>query len=220
MAIKTVSLEVDAYALLVRARLHPRESFSNVVRRARWDQTQYTGAALAAYLRERSTRYLTLTAPSLQALARVAGRQNTGVIRSSEAGLAEVYVVDLSMLLQVEMEVAALAEGVAMRFIANKPESVFRVSVITHGEFLTCLTANDAALGSQILGRFEMSNLSSDVAGLYAVQGTAQAADANSVQRADNHLWVGCTAVTQNAPLLTQRPEWYAGIAGLHTIAL
>jgi len=36
MAIKTISLELDAYEKLRRARREPRESFSNVVRRARW----------------------------------------------------------------------------------------------------------------------------------------------------------------------------------------
>ena len=36
MAIKTISLELDAYEKLRRARLTPKESFSNVVRRARW----------------------------------------------------------------------------------------------------------------------------------------------------------------------------------------
>ena len=37
MATKTISLEMDAYEKLRRARREPRESFSNVVRRAHWD---------------------------------------------------------------------------------------------------------------------------------------------------------------------------------------
>lgn len=37
MAIKTISLEIDAYEKLRRAKRAPRESFSSVVRRARWD---------------------------------------------------------------------------------------------------------------------------------------------------------------------------------------
>lgn len=37
MATKTISLEMDAYEKLRRARRDPRESFSNVVRRARWE---------------------------------------------------------------------------------------------------------------------------------------------------------------------------------------
>ena len=36
MAIKTISLEMDAYEKLSRAKRGPRESFSNVVRRALW----------------------------------------------------------------------------------------------------------------------------------------------------------------------------------------
>lgn len=37
MAIKTISLELDAYEKLRRAKRNPRESFSSVVRRGRWD---------------------------------------------------------------------------------------------------------------------------------------------------------------------------------------
>jgi hypothetical protein len=37
MAIKTISLEIDAYERLRGAKRGPRESFSQVVRRAHWD---------------------------------------------------------------------------------------------------------------------------------------------------------------------------------------
>lgn len=37
MAIKTISLELDAYEKLRWAKRGPRESFSSVVRRAHWD---------------------------------------------------------------------------------------------------------------------------------------------------------------------------------------
>ena len=33
MATKTISIELDAYDKLVKARIHPRESFTNVIRR-------------------------------------------------------------------------------------------------------------------------------------------------------------------------------------------
>jgi len=41
MATKTISLEVDAYEKLLRAKREARESFSSVVRRATWDEEQY-----------------------------------------------------------------------------------------------------------------------------------------------------------------------------------
>lgn len=37
MATKTVSVDDEAYRCLVRARRHRTESFSQVIRRARWD---------------------------------------------------------------------------------------------------------------------------------------------------------------------------------------
>jgi len=37
MATKTLSIDEEAYLRLVRARRHARESFSKVIKRARWD---------------------------------------------------------------------------------------------------------------------------------------------------------------------------------------
>ncbi|PXA03458.1 hypothetical protein DDZ13_12250 [Coraliomargarita sinensis] len=45
MAIKTISLELDAYERLKRAK-RGKESFSSVVRRARFDAPKSTGAAI------------------------------------------------------------------------------------------------------------------------------------------------------------------------------
>jgi len=50
MAVKTISLELDAYERLKRAK-RGKESFSAVVRRARFDLPQSTGAAILAATR-------------------------------------------------------------------------------------------------------------------------------------------------------------------------
>jgi len=50
MATKTITLELDAYEELRRAKRGPRESFSAVVRRAAWPQEPLTAAALLARL--------------------------------------------------------------------------------------------------------------------------------------------------------------------------
>ena len=39
MATKTISIDLDAYQRLNRARLHPKDSFSQVIKRAQWQQT-------------------------------------------------------------------------------------------------------------------------------------------------------------------------------------
>lgn len=46
MATKTISLRLDAYDRLRRARLHPRESFTEVVLRAQWPDRGLTGGEL------------------------------------------------------------------------------------------------------------------------------------------------------------------------------
>ena len=50
MATKTITLELDAYEKLRRAKRSERESFSEVVRRARWDESASTGASILAQL--------------------------------------------------------------------------------------------------------------------------------------------------------------------------
>lgn len=51
MATKTITLELDAYEKLKRAKRVPRESFSSVVRRARWEESTEAGNVLGS-LRE------------------------------------------------------------------------------------------------------------------------------------------------------------------------
>ena len=50
MGSKNISISEDAYLRLRRARRHPRESFSQVIRRSRWDDEFPTaGSWLAAF---------------------------------------------------------------------------------------------------------------------------------------------------------------------------
>ncbi len=53
MATKTISLKVEAYEKLRRARRYPAESFSEVVLRATWPEETVTGAKLLRRYRER-----------------------------------------------------------------------------------------------------------------------------------------------------------------------
>ena len=46
MPSKSISVDLDAYERLSRARLQPGESFSRVIKRARWVSPAATGAAL------------------------------------------------------------------------------------------------------------------------------------------------------------------------------
>jgi len=57
MASKTISLRVEAYERLRRARTHPGESFSQVVMRAHWDDHTVTGGELLSLVRERGALY-------------------------------------------------------------------------------------------------------------------------------------------------------------------
>ena len=53
MATKTISLELDAYERLRKAKRSARESFSEVVRRAVFSDLPLSGADLLAYLKRR-----------------------------------------------------------------------------------------------------------------------------------------------------------------------
>ena len=50
MATKTISVDLEAYERLVHARKHSHESFSQVIKRARWEESSHSGAALLAAL--------------------------------------------------------------------------------------------------------------------------------------------------------------------------
>jgi predicted CopG family antitoxin len=46
MATKTISVDMAAYEKLCRSRLRPSESFSQVIKRGRWERVRSTGRAL------------------------------------------------------------------------------------------------------------------------------------------------------------------------------
>ena len=50
MATKTISIDMEAYRRLTRARLSPKDSFSQVIHRARWDEQAKTCGGLLAAL--------------------------------------------------------------------------------------------------------------------------------------------------------------------------
>jgi hypothetical protein len=72
MAIKTISLELDAYEKLRRAKRGPRDSFSSVVRRARWEDMPPDAGALLAGLRALVSQHpdVLLAPDALRALER------------------------------------------------------------------------------------------------------------------------------------------------------
>ena len=57
MATKTISLELDAYEKLRKAKRSERESFSEVVRRARWEDAASTGPQILAHLADLRLRH-------------------------------------------------------------------------------------------------------------------------------------------------------------------
>jgi len=57
MATKTISLRLEAYERLRRARRRPDESFSEVVMRARWSDEPTTAGQYLAHVRERGPLY-------------------------------------------------------------------------------------------------------------------------------------------------------------------
>lgn len=57
MATKTISLRLEAYERLRRARRHPAESFSDVVMRAHWVDQPVTGREFLAHVRDRGPVY-------------------------------------------------------------------------------------------------------------------------------------------------------------------
>jgi hypothetical protein len=82
MATKSISLELDAYEKLRRAKRSERESFSEVVRRARWDDEASTGSSVIAHLRELRARHPASFLPD-EALDRLDERVRARTVRST-----------------------------------------------------------------------------------------------------------------------------------------
>lgn len=85
VATTTVVLEKDAYERLRLARLHGRESFSSVVRRARWPEKKHTAAELLAYMERRRRAGALLEEVALDRLEAALARPRRSVSRWGKA---------------------------------------------------------------------------------------------------------------------------------------
>ena len=81
MATKTISLELDAYERLRKAKRSERESFSEVVRRARWDDAASTGPQILGRLSELRLRHSDSFLPD-EVLDRIGERARTRPARA------------------------------------------------------------------------------------------------------------------------------------------
>ena len=81
MATKTISLELDAYEKLRKAKRSERESFSEVVRRARWEDAASTGPQILARLSDLRVRHPDSFLPD-DVLDRMAERARTRPART------------------------------------------------------------------------------------------------------------------------------------------
>jgi hypothetical protein len=77
MATKTISLEMDAYDKLKKAKRSDRESFSSVVRRARWDDATPTAGEILEALHALVVAHPAAILPEAD-LNRIARRWRTG----------------------------------------------------------------------------------------------------------------------------------------------
>jgi hypothetical protein len=82
MATKTISLELDAYEKLRKAKRSERESFSQVVRRARWEDSASTGPQILAQLSELRRRHPDSFLPD-DVLGRILERARTRPARAT-----------------------------------------------------------------------------------------------------------------------------------------
>jgi Putative antitoxin len=80
MATKTISLELDAYEKLRKAKKSERESFSEVVRRARFDDSASTGPAILAHMSDLHRRHPEIFLPD-EVLDRIDERARTRAAR-------------------------------------------------------------------------------------------------------------------------------------------
>ncbi len=70
MATKTISVRLEAYERLARARTHTSESFSDVIMRARWESAPTTAGDYVRLIRERGPVYREAELPDVEAVTR------------------------------------------------------------------------------------------------------------------------------------------------------
>ena len=123
---------------------------------------------------------------------------------------------DTTFLIDIQKELRRGQIGRAHRFLERNSEAIMLVSAVTVGEFAQGFATPDDPNLQNMLASVEILDIDRKTGLLYA-------ANARRLREADqligsNDIWIGCSALRHDTPLVTRNPEHLRRIEGLQVL--
>ena len=130
--------------------------------------------------------------------------------------MEEKLSFDTTFLIDIQRELRGGRAGRARRFLERHSEGIMLISAVTVGEFAQGFADPDDSNLLSMLASVEILDIDRETGLLYA-------AHARRLREAgqligSNDLWIGCSALRHQTPLVTRNPEHFRRIEGLQVL--
>jgi len=123
---------------------------------------------------------------------------------------------DTTFLIDVQKEFKAGREGRAQRFLGQHSKAIMLISAVTVGEFAQGFPSQDDPNLQTLLASLEILDIDFETGLLYAA--CARRLRESGRLIGGNDLWIGCSALRHQVPLVTRNPEHFRRIEGLQVL--
>ena len=130
--------------------------------------------------------------------------------------MAERLSFDTSFLIDIQKEMNMGRKGRAHGFLAQHSAAMMLVSAVAVGEFAEGFSTAYSAQLEKMLGALEILDIDRETALLYGMHARRLRQAGQLI--GGNDLWIGCSALRHNVPLVTGNGEHFRRIRNLPVI--
>jgi tRNA(fMet)-specific endonuclease VapC len=130
--------------------------------------------------------------------------------------MAERMSFDTTFLIDIQREIRGGRKGRAHSFLERHAETVMFVSAVALGEFAEGFNKTNDSNLQRMLAPIEILDIDLDTSLIYGV--ITRKLRTSGLLIGSNDLWIGCSALRHQIPLVTRDLEHFSRIEGLQVV--
>jgi predicted nucleic acid-binding protein len=122
-------------------------------------------------------------------------------------------LLDSTFIIDMQREILRKRTAGAHRFLADHPEIMLRISIVTYGELAEGFATETVEAFQELVHPFQIIMLTNEMAWRFGVLSRLMRSSGQPL--GDNDLWIAATALELGAPLVTRDRSHFERISGL-----